>query len=141
MQFGRFFLYLWIPFMKRPEVFQGERMLFNGNEMQSPAAPRIAAPRLPRREEIDAEAEAGLEDDEGLASAPALREGVSLQENMIRLCRAAGGAVIEVAESFRVWNAFLVSRTGGDERLQHALLCVQQASSPNCRAQAPRRWI
>src|SRR5438105_4005465 len=49
--------------MKRPEVRKGKRMLLDRDVMQARAALRIAPPRLPRGEEVESEAEAGLEDD------------------------------------------------------------------------------
>src|SRR5438045_9162146 len=82
--------------VKRPEVLQGERMLLDRHVVKLP--PRTAPPRLECDEEIEAEAEAGLEDDEALALLPALRQTVALQEDMLRLRGAAGGAVIHVAE-------------------------------------------
>src|SRR5687767_609760 len=84
--------------MKRPEVLQGERMLFDRHVMQPGAALRIAPPRLQRDEEVEAEAEAGFEDDEALSPGPSIGKLVALQEDEARLRGAAGGAVVDVAE-------------------------------------------
>ena len=75
--------------MKRPEVLQGERMLLDRYEVQPAAALGIAPPRLPGGEEVEAEAEAGLEDDEALAPRPALRQAVAPEEHVLGLRRAA----------------------------------------------------
>ncbi len=115
--------------MKRPEVLQGKRMLLDRDEMQSAAARGVAAPRLPGGEEVQAEAESGLEDDEALAPGPARRKVVAGEEYMPRLRVPAAGAVVDVAERLRVGDAFLKSEAGGGERLGHALLCVQRHSA------------
>src|SRR3954462_15778713 len=93
-----------VPRMKRPEVLQGEWMLFNGDVMQFP---RMAAPCLPGGEEIEAEAEAGLEDDEALAAGPALLDRVALREDKASLLGAASLAVVHVAEGLGVRRALL----------------------------------
>src|SRR4051812_10774950 len=98
MELGCFLLQSGIPLVKRPEVLQGKRMLFHRDEMEPSAPRRIAAPCIPRDQEVEAEAEAGLEDDEALALRPALRQAVALQEHVLGLRRAARGAVIDVVE-------------------------------------------
>jgi hypothetical protein len=57
----------------------------------------MLAPGLQRGEEIEAEAEAGLEDDEAGAVAPALRQAVAGEEDMAGLGQAAGAGVVDVA--------------------------------------------
>src|ERR1700704_5889413 len=111
--------------MERPEVLQGVRMLFDRHKMQPPAAARVAPPSLPGGEEVEAEAEAGLEDDEALAAGPPLGKLVTLQEDMPGLLEAPGGAVVDVAECFGIWNSVPERQAGGDEQLGHALLCGQ----------------
>src|SRR5258708_37165985 len=98
--------------------------------MQPAATRGIAPPRLPGGEEVEAEAEPGLQDDETLAPGPALRKPVSRQENVLRLGKAAGCAVIDVAECLGVGGALLESEAGGGERLGPALLCAQPGAPP-----------
>src|SRR5882724_12465005 len=73
-------------------------MLFQRDEVQPAATRRVAPPGLPGGEEIEAEAEAGLEDHEALAAGPALRQAVAGEEDVPGLSRPPGGAVIHVAE-------------------------------------------
>src|SRR5438105_611833 len=47
-----------------------ERMLLDRNEMQPLAARRIAAPRVPGREEVEPQTEAGLDDGERARAGP-----------------------------------------------------------------------
>src|SRR5262249_38524617 len=115
METGRFFLQPRNAFVKRPEVLQGERMLLDRDVMQPPAARRISPPCLPSREEIQAEPEAGLEDDEALAPRPALLNGVALQKDVTCLLEASRRAVIDVAESFGIRNAVEKCKTGRHE--------------------------
>ena len=68
-------------------------MLFNRDEMQPRAARWVAPPRLPGGEEIEAEAETGLQDDEAAAPGPALRKVVPPQKDMLCLSQPARGAV------------------------------------------------
>ena len=75
VQLRRFFLQFRVPRMKRPEVLQGKRMLLDGNEMQPLAARRVAPPGLQRDQEVEAEAEPGLEDDEAPAARPSAPAG------------------------------------------------------------------
>src|SRR5688572_5700363 len=83
--------------------------------MQLAAARRIAPPRLPGDEEVEAEAEAGLEDDEAAASGPALRQLVPLQEDVAALAGAARGAVVDVVERRRVRRAVDELEFGRDQ--------------------------
>src|SRR5436853_1270024 len=80
-------------------------MLFHRDEVQPAAARRVAPPGLPGGEEIEAEAEAGLEDHEALAAAPALRQAIAGEEDVPGLLRPPGGAVIHVAELLRPGRA------------------------------------
>src|SRR5437879_11008563 len=77
--------------------------------MQLAAARRVAPPGLPGGEEIEAEAEAGLEDHAALAAGPALRHAIAGEEHVPGLRRRPGGAVIHVAELLRP------GRAGGGE--------------------------
>jgi hypothetical protein len=117
--------------MKRPEVSQGKWMLFHGDEMQPPATRWIAPPRLPGREEVEAEAEAGLEDDEALAPRPALRQAVAPEKHMLGLRRAARRAVIDVAERRRVGRLVEKRQRCGDERSRHGGIIVGPARDPH----------
>src|SRR5947199_916813 len=73
--------------------------------MQPAATRRVAPPGLPGGEEIEAEAEAGLEDHEALAAGPALRQAIAGEEHVPGLRRPPGGAVIHVAELLRPGRA------------------------------------
>jgi hypothetical protein len=59
---------------RRGQVGALEGILLDGHEVQPRRAPRIGAPGIPGGEEIQPDAEAGLEDDERIAIAPALRQ-------------------------------------------------------------------
>src|SRR2546422_10789407 len=62
--------------------------------MQPAATRRVAPPGLPGGEEIEAEAEAGLEDHEALAAGPGLRQAIAGEEHVPGLRRPPRGAVI-----------------------------------------------
>jgi hypothetical protein len=77
---------------------------------------------LPGREKVDAGAKARLENDETLATRPALGNAISSHEDMARLRHAAGGAVVDIVELIRVRDTLLgeVQRRrdeGGGHRL------------------------
>jgi hypothetical protein len=82
-----------------------ERMLLDRHVMQPATARRIALPRLPGRQEVQAETEAGLEDDETFAARPPLRKCVAAEEHMLRLRKAAGAAVVNVVERAGIGRA------------------------------------
>ncbi|OWW21085.1 hypothetical protein AYR66_17990 [Noviherbaspirillum denitrificans] len=92
-------------------------MLFDGEVMQLVAAPRIVAPCLPGSEEIQAEAETGLDDREAFPAAPAFRQPVPAQENMARLFQAAVIRVVDVAVGPGVGNAVYEGKRGGLETM------------------------
>src|SRR5438045_6923378 len=106
-------------------------MLLYGNVVE--LLPRIASPCVECDEEIEAEAEAGLEDDEALAVLPALRQAVALQEDVFRLRRAAGGAVIHVAEGLRIRDFVQEAQGGGNDRGRHGPILRQVKSRPRRR--------
>ena len=115
MKLRRFLLQFGIPRVKRPEVLQGERMLLDRYVVQPAAALRIAPPRLPGGEEVEAEAEAGLEDDEALAARPACGERIALQEDVLGLLEPARCAVVDVVEGRGIRRAFLERRCRGNQ--------------------------
>jgi hypothetical protein len=91
--------------------------------MQAPAPPGIAPPCLPGREEIHAGAEARLENDEALATRPALGDAISSHEDMARLRHAAAGAVVDIVELLRVRDTLLgEAQRRRDERGGHGLI-------------------
>ena len=53
--------------------------------MQATAALRIILPGLPDGQKIEAESEAGFEDDEAILALPALRQLVAVEKDMARL--------------------------------------------------------
>ena len=79
------------------EIGGGERVFFDGNEMQPAAALRVGAPGLPGGEEVQPEAEAGFENDEALPALPARRQIVAAEKDVPRLGRPAGGGVVDIA--------------------------------------------
>src|SRR5688500_4671980 len=88
-------------------------MLLDRNKMQPPAALRVLQPRLPRREEGEAEAKAGFEDGECAPPAPARGQAVAGEEHVLRLRNAAFGAVIDVVIGRRERRA-----VGGESKLR-----------------------
>ena len=115
MKLSRFLLQLRIPRVNRAQVRQGERMLFDRHVMQPAAARRIGAPGFPGGEEVEAEAEAGLEDDEALAPGPARGQRVALEEDVRGLRGAASCAVVDVVEGRGVRRAFPERRCGRNQ--------------------------
>src|SRR5262245_29962604 len=97
--------------VKRPEVRQGIGMLFDRYIVQLAAA--LPTPRLPGGEEIQPEAEARFQDDEALTPGPSLRKAIAGEEDVARLRRAAGGAVVHVPKRFRPGRAFLEMQRRG----------------------------
>ena len=75
--------------------------------MQLPATLLAAPPRVPRREKVVAEAEAGFEDDEALASLPAFGQAGAGEKNMARLLERAGSRVVDIVELVRERDALI----------------------------------
>src|SRR5579859_4391985 len=108
--------------MQGAQVFERERVLLDGDEVQALRAPGIRAPGAPRLQEIKPEAESGLEDDEALAAGPALGEAVAAKEHVAGLLEAAFRAVVDVAERLGPGRAVAKSEPCRDESGRHALL-------------------
>ena len=87
------------------EVGALQRPGLDREEVQLRRAFAIVAPGLPGREEVVAEAEAGLEHDELLASAPARRQRVAGEEDLAGLGQRALTRVIDVTELGRAWQS------------------------------------
>jgi len=67
-------------------------------DVVEPARPGgVASPRVERDEEVEAEAEAGLEDDEALARGPATRQVVAAEKDVPRLSGTGARSVVDVA--------------------------------------------
>ena len=62
------------------EVDPARRRAFDRDDVKLAAALGVGAPRRPGGEEVVAQAEAGLEDDEALAPAPASGERIAVEE-------------------------------------------------------------
>lgn len=73
-----------------------ERVLFDRNEIETPAALRIVAPGRPGGQEVQALPEAGLHDGEAALALPPAGQAVAAQEHVMRLRQAAFGAVVDV---------------------------------------------
>jgi hypothetical protein len=99
--------------VQRRKVFGAEGVLFDGDEMQTPAARRVILPSRPGGEEVEAEAEAGLDDDEALAPLPAGRQAVAGEEDVPCLPEAAGGGVVDVAVGLGIRRAVRGEGEGG----------------------------
>ena len=85
--------------MQGREIGGAEGVFFKRNEMQASATLGVIAPGLPGGEEIETYAEAGLDNNEGLTSAPpgALAEqSVASEEDVARLAEATRGGVVDV---------------------------------------------
>ncbi|CAB3680341.1 hypothetical protein LMG26845_04232 [Achromobacter insuavis] len=79
------------------QVRPAERVRLQRHHVQGARALRIIAPRAPQRQEIEPQAETGLADREGAASAPAFRQAVAAQENVFGLAQRARRRVVHVA--------------------------------------------
>ena len=83
--------------------------LLDRDEVELAAAVGIGAPRRPGGEEVVADAEAGLEHDEALASAPACGQRVAVEEDVARLGERARARVVDVVVARRAWRAVVVA--------------------------------
>ena len=101
---------LGIALVQGGEPFLRERVLFHGNEVEPPRPRGCGAPRVPRREEVQAEAEAQLDDGEYALPDPARGEIVPAQEHVPCLAGAGIGAVVHVAVFRRVRRAVRIER-------------------------------
>ena len=61
----------------------------------------VLAPGTPRRQKVIAQAEAGFQDGERGAPAPAFMQAAAGNEDMARLCQGTDARVVEVAEGGR----------------------------------------
>ena len=86
---------------RRLEVGAREGCELHRDEVQAARPARVRAPRVPCREEIEPDAEAGLDDDVAIASLPARRKAVAREEDVARLRKAARRRVVDVAEGRR----------------------------------------
>ena len=116
MQLGGFVAHLGVGGMGELQVGQGEGVLLERHEVQAPAARRVAPPRLERDEEVEAQAEAGLDDDEALAPCPALRQRIAAEEHMALLLDAAVRVVIAVAVDLGIRRPFLERESCRNQR-------------------------
>jgi len=80
----------------RGHVGARERMLLDRDEAQ-PAGTAVAPPRIPGREEVVAQAEAGFQHDEAIAPAPPVGQAVAREEDMPCLLQRARHRVVDVA--------------------------------------------
>ena len=99
------------------EVVARQRPGLDRDEVQPGRALRIVPPGLPGRQEVVAEAEAGLEHDELLATAPARRQRVAGEEDLAGLGQGALARVVEVAELGRARQPVGIAlEPAGDDR-------------------------
>jgi len=85
-------------------------MPLDRNEVEPVRPRRIVAPRAPRREEIDAEAEPVLEDDELAAVALSFEAAGPPEKDMARLAQRAIAARVDVAVALARRRAMRVER-------------------------------
>ena len=105
--------------MRARQVVALQRVLLDRDEIQAFAAPHVTAPGVPRGEEVVAQAEARLEDDEALTPTPALRQLVAAQEDMLGLRKSPAQGVIAVAVLRRERHPIGVERElRGDDRIR-----------------------
>ncbi|CAB3811056.1 hypothetical protein LMG26842_00040 [Achromobacter dolens] len=101
------------------QVIAAEWMRLQRHHVQGARTLWIVAPGAPQRQEIEAQAETGLADGEGAATAPAFRQAVAPQENVFRLAQRARRRVIDVAIDRAVQPALGIefSDGGGQGRI------------------------
>jgi len=99
------------------QILRAERVFFDRHECEPVAAGRIGAPCSPRREEVAAHAETGLDHGEKAACAPALGYAVPVQEDVVRLGQRPRGAVIDVAVHRGKRRAVVAKSQGGGNQL------------------------
>ncbi len=114
------------------------RRLLDRDEVELAAARRVVAPRGPGREEVVAEAEPGLEDDEAIAAAPARGERAVGEEHVASLRERARARVVDVAVLGRSRRAVVVDDDlrRDDRRGVHGSL---EAAASRAASQASRR--
>ncbi len=123
----------------RGEVGARRRRAFDRDEVELAAALCVGAPRGPGGEEIGAETEAGLEDDEALAAAPARGQRVAVEKDVTCLRERAVARVVDVAVLGRARRAVGIThdRGGADRRRVHRGVAVVEA--PRAASQASSR--
>ena len=107
------------------QVGATDRMLVHGDVVEPLAAPRIVPPRLPRRQEIDAQPETRLDDGERPAPRPSRRKIVASQEDLAGLGEPALGAVIDVAVLDRIGRAVAQEGDAGGSKRHRAIPAVR----------------
>ena len=119
------------------EFFARGRMQFDRQEVQPRTALRIGAPCGPGGQEVVAQAEAGLGDDEIVASRPALWQAVAGEKDMPRLLHRAGARVVDISKGGGVRQPF---GRGFDARRHDGRgLHGRVASQPSRRSRAELR--
>lgn len=82
-------------------------MSLDADKVQARARSGVTLPGVPRREEVEPDAEAGLQHDEVVATRPAIRQPVATQEHVPGLRKATLGRVVHVPVARRPWRAAL----------------------------------
>src|SRR6185295_9138833 len=93
---------LGIALVQGGETFLRERVLLNGYEIEPPRTRGRSPPCIPGREEVEAQAEAQLQDREAALTRPARGQAVATEKHVAGLARSGIGAVIDVAVFGRV---------------------------------------
>ena len=121
------------------EVAALEGVLLDRDVVEPARARPVASPGVPGREEIHAESEAGLQDDEPLAPAPAPGQSVAVEEHVARLPGTGVRAVVDVAIARRPRRPV---QGGGDRRrfqARHAAREVRVSAARGGRSREVRR--
>jgi hypothetical protein len=105
----------------RREVGPRRRRAFDRDEVELAAALCVGTPCGPGGEEIGAQTETGLEDDEAFAAAPARRQRVAVEEDVTCLRERALARVVDVAVLGRARRPVGVTHDcgGADRRRVH----------------------
>ena len=108
--------------MQPGQIVEREGVLFNRHEIQGVRAGGIIAPGLPGGEEVQPQAEAGLDDDPALPASPAFRQIVAAKKDVAGLPEAAGAGVVDIVEDRGVGRPVGgEGQNGGLNRWRHGI--------------------
>ena len=117
------------------QVVTGERVTFERQNVQPLAAVRVAPPRIPDRQEVVAEAEAGFEHDKPAAAAPAFGQTVAFEQDIFGRHERPAERVIHIAMLGEERQALRIER---EPRRAHRRPGHRARSAARCASQASR---
>ena len=88
--------------MRPLQAVAAQGMLLDGYEMQPARIAAIGLESPPGLQEVESQAESGLDDGEVAAPAPSRRQVIALNEDMAGLRRSAIGRMVDIAKHIRV---------------------------------------